>query len=76
MRDKMKTTVIIEDGETRIVLTPETEFEKTVIEDCQYGDNRFNTCKISCQRDYPYNTNDYREHKIVLSIIKTPTETK
>lgn len=61
----MKTKVIIENGETTIILTPENEFEMDVIEKvhCKKENHSIN-CDIYAQYSY----SSYSKHKIELSI--------
>lgn len=57
----MKTTILSQEGNTQIVLTPETEFEKDVVE--KFGENvtvaslfkgSFSECAGGWTRQYPY----------------------
>ena len=62
----MKTKVIIENGKTEIVLTPENDFELDVIE--KTVDKKYVVKDISVHADYSYN--EYKNHKIVIQIEK------
>jgi len=61
----MKAKVIIENGETTIILTPENEFEIDLIEKvhCKKEKHSINT-----DFDAQYNYGSYSKHKIELSI--------
>lgn len=70
----MKTTILSQDGNMQIVLTPETEFEKNVIE--KYGKDfskvntykgNFSDCKGGWTRLYPY------EESLILRIDESKT---
>jgi hypothetical protein len=61
----MKATVIIENGETTIVLTPENEFEIDVIEKVHCKKEKHN---IHTQFEAQYNYATYSKHRIELSI--------
>jgi hypothetical protein len=61
----MKAKVIIENGETNIVLTPENSFEKGVLEnlrDNQKGHNLLTTVEA----DYKYG--QWQDHQIKINI--------
>jgi hypothetical protein len=61
----MKVKVVIENGETTIVLTPENEFEIDVIEKIHCKKEKFN---IHTSVDASYNYGTYSKHKIDISI--------
>lgn len=61
----MKTKVIIEDGAATIVLTPENDFEKDVIENTKNKEAKHDIV-VSIGADYY--CGDYINHKIELSI--------
>lgn len=61
----MKAKVIIENGETTIVLTPENEFEIDVIEKVHCKKEKHN---IHTQFEAQYNHGTYSKHKIELYI--------
>jgi len=62
----MKAKVIIENGETSIVLTPENEFEIDVIEKVHCKTEKYN---IHTKVDADYSYGSYSKHKICMSII-------
>lgn len=59
----MKTKVIIERGEVNIILTPENEFEKDIIEKSQ-SDKWKKSINVYC--DYTYST--YSKHEIKINL--------
>lgn len=61
----MKTKVVIENGETTIVLTPENDFENDVIEKIKKKPEKF-SIHTSINVDYSYSR--YSNHNIKLSI--------
>lgn len=61
----MKAKVIIENGETTILLTPENEFEIDIIEKVHCKKEKHN---IHAQFEAEYNFGTYSKHKIELSI--------
>jgi hypothetical protein len=61
----MKAKVIIENGETTIILTPENEFEIDVIEKVHCKKEKHS---IHCNFNAQYNYCSYSKHKIELSI--------
>lgn len=61
----MKTKVIIENGEVDIVLTPETDFEKDVIE--KMVDKQKNYT-ISTYADTQHKFGNHSEHNIKINI--------
>ena len=61
----MKSKVIIENGETTIVLTPENEFEIDVIEKVHCKKEKHN---IHTEFEAQYNYGTYSKHRIELSI--------
>jgi hypothetical protein len=61
----MKAKVIIENGETTIVLTPENEFEIDVIEKVHCKKKIHN---IHTEFEAQYNCGTYSKHRIELSI--------
>lgn len=63
----MEAKVIIENGETEIILTPENEFEKDIVEKVYLVKDKFN---IHTRFDAEYNFGSYRYHNIKLSIVK------
>jgi hypothetical protein len=71
----MKTTILSQDGNMQLVLTPETEFEKSVIE--KYGKDfskidkfkgSFQDCQGGWTRLYPY------EDSLILRINENKSE--
>jgi hypothetical protein len=64
----MRAKVIIENGETSIVLTPENEFEVDVIEKIFCKKEKFN---VHTSFDAQYNYGTYSKHKINISIKET-----
>ena len=60
---EMKAKVIIEDGETSIVLTPETDFEKDIIEK---GYGKTNKFSIHTSFDAQYSYSTYSKHSITM----------
>lgn len=63
----MKAKVVIENGETTVVLTPENEFEIDVIEKIHCKKEKFN---IHTSVDAQYNYGTYSKHKIDISICE------
>lgn len=61
----MKAKVVIENGETTVVLTPENEFEIDVIEKIHCKKEKFN---IHTSVDVQYNYGTYSKHKIDINI--------
>lgn len=61
----MKTSVLIENGRTKIILTPENDFEKDIIEKL-YIKKEKHELITTVQADYNYAT--YNKHKIILNI--------
>lgn len=61
----MKTKVIIENGETEIVLTPENIFERDLLQKINSGRQRFNI-HTDIEADYVYGVS--QNHKIILNI--------
>jgi hypothetical protein len=61
----MKAKVIIEKGETTIILTPENEFEIDVIEKVHCKKEKHS---INAKFEAKYNYGTYNEHNIELSI--------
>ena len=66
----MKAKIIIENGETTIVLTPQNEFEVDLIEKVKNKKDRHN---IHTSFDAVWNYGTYNDHKIVLSIKEVLT---
>ena len=61
----MKAKVIIENGETTIVLTPENDFERDIIEKIETHRPKFTTfTEISASSNY----GSYSKHKIEILI--------
>ena len=61
----MKAKVIIENGETTIILTPENEFEIDVIEKINCKKEKYN---VLTTFNAQYNYGTYSKHNINLSI--------
>lgn len=61
----MRTKVLIENGETTIILTPENEFEIDVIEKIHCKKEKFN---LFTSVNAEYNYGSYSKHKIEISI--------
>ena len=61
----MKAKVIIENGETTIILSPENAFEIDVIETVYCGDKK-HTINTMFEAQYNYGT--YSKHRIEMSI--------
>lgn len=61
----MKSKVIIENGETTIILTPENEFEIDIIEKVKCKKEKYS---IDAKFDAQYNYGSYSKHNIELSI--------
>lgn len=66
----MKAKVIIENGETTIVLTPENIFETDVLEKVYTSKGSYN---LNTNVDARYNYGSYDNHKIEISIKKIST---
>ena len=64
----MKAKVIIENGETNIILTPENEFEVDVIEKV-YNKNQNYSQECSFNADYNYGS--LKNHNIKIKIKET-----
>ena len=61
----MKTKVVIENGETTIVLTPENDFERDIIEKIENKREKFSIhTSVNVQSSY----GSYSNHNIELSI--------
>jgi len=63
----MEAKVIIENGKTRIELTPDNEFETEVIE--RVRDEKYKISTTSVHADYSFNT--HSNHKITINIEKS-----
>lgn len=63
----MKTKVIIENGGTTIVLSPENDFEIDVIEKIVKDKRKYNI-NNEIDADYNYSSGNYSNHRIELSI--------
>ena len=61
----MKAQVIIENGETTIVLTPENMFDKDVLEKVYSKKEQF---KLITQAEADYSYGSYQNHKFTISI--------
>lgn len=66
----MKAKVIIENRETTIILTPENQFEKDVIEKVYLDKQQHN---IHTQFDAEYDYGNYSKHRIELLIKEKRT---
>lgn len=64
----MKAKVIIEEEETQIILTPETPFEKRIIEDME---NIYNTNETVVQPTSNYGYGSRSDYKIEITIRTT-----
>lgn len=62
----MKASVVIKDGKTEIVLTPENGFEKDVIE--RVIDDKFEIVEVKAFTDYSYR--EHSNHKIIMEISR------
>lgn len=62
----MKASVLIKNGKTEIVLTPENEFEIDVIE--RTIDGNYNVKSTKVESDYNYHSR--KNHKIIIEIEK------
>ncbi len=60
----MKARVVIENGKTEIVLTPENEFELDVIE--KTIDSKYEVKKTDVTADWSYH--EHKNHRIIISI--------
>lgn len=64
----MKTKVVIENGEIEIVLTPENDFEKDIVEKMV---DRKKDFSIHTTADTKYQYSSHSNHKIVMNIKET-----
>jgi hypothetical protein len=64
----MKAKVIIENGETEVILTPENDFEKDIIENIADRKKDFN---IHTTAETNYSYSQHSNHKIVMNIKET-----
>lgn len=64
----MKTKVIIENGETEIILTPDNDFDREVLEKIYFKKSNF-TIHTDVQAKYDFG--NYKDHKLVLNIKET-----
>lgn len=62
----MKSKIIIEDGMTKIELTPETEFEKRLIEDGKRS-HADTSATFHCDKKQYY-SDDYKDHLLTISL--------
>ncbi len=69
----MKTKVVIENGETEIILTPENVFEKDILEKMR---SRRQNYTIHTNVEANYDFGSYKDHKIVLNIKDIKDEGK
>ena len=67
----MKPTIKIENGCVEIHLTPENEFEKTMLKDMRYNGERF-----ECRINREYATYSGESHSISLINVKAEAESK
>lgn len=65
----MEAKVVIENGRTNIVLTPENDFETDLIETVYHNDSKY-TCSTSVGAKYGYGS--YSNHSINIEIEKKP----
>ncbi len=63
--NKMKSKVIIENGQTEILLIPENEFEKDLVEKCLYRGSE-NVIKTSITTQPSYGV--HQKHQISINI--------
>lgn len=63
----MKAKIVIENGETEIVLTPENVFDTEFLEKLHSKQQLYNV-KTSVEADYTYGS--YEKHRLVLNIKK------
>lgn len=61
----MKAKVIIENGQTTIIVTPENDFEKDVIEKLHAKSNNYDI-RTNAYAEYNYGT--YSKHQIEINI--------
>ena len=61
----MRSKVVIENGETNIVLTPQNDFETSVL-DKLFRNKKSHTLHTSV--DASYNYGDYKNHKLTVNI--------
>lgn len=61
----MKAKVIIENGETTIILTPENVFDRDVLERAYSNKDKFN---LHTTVDANYRYGSYENHKMVISL--------
>ena len=61
----MKTKVIIENGETDIILTPENDFDKGVLEKIHKNKQNFS---INTEVKAEYDYGNYKNHRLILNI--------
>lgn len=66
----MRTKVVIENGEIDIVLTPENNFEKDIIEKVKEGKSN-QKWSIHTDVDYDYQFGTSSKHKITLNLKET-----
>jgi hypothetical protein len=64
----MKAKVVIENGETEIILTPSNDFDKDVLEKIYNNKSRFS---LHTDVDAIYNYGGYSNHKLIINIKET-----
>jgi succinylarginine dihydrolase len=64
----MKTKIVIENGKTELILTPENDFDKDVLKKIYNNKSKFS---IHTNVEAEYNYGDYKNHKLVLNIKET-----
>ena len=64
----MKTKVIIENGETELILTPENDFERDILEKIH---NKKTNFTIFTDVEAKYDFGIYKDHKLILNIKET-----
>jgi len=70
----MKAKVVIENGETDIVLTPENDFEKDLIEKVKEGEDKkiWNVyTSVNIDKKYNYGTYELSNHEIIINLKET-----
>jgi len=61
----MRAKVVIENGESKIVLTPENGFETHILEEC-YSKKQAHNMSVIVDAEYSYG--QYQKHKLEISI--------
>lgn len=66
----MKSKVTIENGEVDIILTPENEFEKDIIEKVKEGKDK-KIWNVFCDAECDYSFGTYSKHKFTINLKET-----